>query len=98
MLFHLRRHLQHHLRQVFAVLREHVGIGLAHHMQHHIIIMWVAVVTMGIPVGRAQVQLHIAHPQRATDAHLRVEEVGSSVAVVQPWVNHLHLAAVGGGE
>ena len=41
------------------------------------------------------VNLHIAHPHHAVDAHLSVEEVGSGVHVMQSGVYHLHAAPVG---
>ena len=54
--------VQHELRQVFAPLVPHVGIGLFHHVQHHVIIGLVAVVVVQVPVGRALVNLNVAHP------------------------------------
>jgi hypothetical protein len=41
-------------------------------------------------------ELHISHPQRTANAHLRIEEVWAGIAVVQAWVNHFHRTAVGG--
>ena len=95
-LFHAFGHLQDKLRQVVTFLAEHVGIGLAHHVQHHVVVARVAVVAMHVPVSRMHVNLHVAHPQRSAQAHLGIEEVGPGIAVVQARVDDLHLAAVGG--
>ena len=67
-------------------------------MQHHIIIMVVLLMAVEIPVRRLVVYLHVSHPQRTVDLHLRVEEVGSCVAVVQSRINDLHVLSVGGLE
>ena len=46
-------------------------------MEHHIIIAWVAVVSMTIPVAGLQMDFYVAHPQCAANLHLCVEEVGA---------------------
>ena len=88
----------HELRQVVAVLGKHVAVGLADHVEHHIIIGVVLVVSVDIPVTAFKVQLHVAHPQCVADAHLRIEEVRSCIAVVQSWVDDLHRPSVGGQQ
>ena len=92
---HVLRHLELHLRQVVATFRHDIGIHHRRHVQDHVVVRRVGVVTMQKPVGRALVNLHIAHPHHAVDAHLGVEEVGSGVHVMQSGVYHLHAASVG---
>ena len=89
------RHLELHLRQVVATFGHDIGIHHSRHVQDHVVVRRVGVVTMQKPVGRALVNLHIAHPHHAVDAHLSVEEVGSGVHVMQSGVYHLHAASVG---
>ena len=84
------RNLEHQLRQVVTVLCLHIHISHTNHMEHHIIISWVVVVSVTIPVTGLEVYLHIAHPQRATNLHLRVEKVGPCIAVVQSCVQNLN--------
>ena len=98
MLSHGVGNLQLYLWQIASVVGQHVGIGFLHHMQHDVVIPCIAVVSVDVPVAAAQVYLDVAHPQRTADAHLRVEEVGPGVAVVQARVYHLHLASVGRRE
>ena len=93
---HLGRHRQHHLGQIVAVVGHHVGIGIASDVQHHVVIPRIAVVTVLVPLAAVLMNLHIAHPQRAADAQLGVEEVGTGVAIVQARVDDLHQLAVGG--
>ena len=96
MLLYVARHLHLHLRQVVAVLCQHLRVGHAHYVQHHIIIFRVVVMAVMIPVARLHVYLYIAHPERSSYAHLGIEEVGTCIPVVQAGINHLHLATVGG--
>ena len=42
--------------------------------------------------------LHIADPERSVDPHLRIEEVGTGMAVVQSHIDHLHRLPVRGGQ
>ena len=73
-----------------------VHVGLSAHVEHHVVVCRVVVVAVSVPVARLVVYLHVAHPQGAVHLHLRVEEVGSGVAVVQAGVEHLHSSVVGG--
>ena len=92
------RHGQHGLRHKVAALRLHVAVGQPHDVEHHIIVMLVALVAVQIPVAGAVVQLDVAHPQRAAYLDAGVEEVGPAVVVVQSGVDHLYRASVGGGQ
>ena len=98
MLPHAVGDFQNELRQIAVVVGQHVGVGLRHYVQHHIVIFGITVVAVGVPLAAAQVNFHVAHPQRIAYAHLCVEEVGSRIAVVQARVQHLHLASVSGRE
>ena len=81
-LANMLRHRQHHLWYKVSLLRLHIAVGNANHMQHHIIIMCILVVSMQIPVARLVMYLDIAHPQRSVYLHLGVEEVWSGISVV----------------
>ncbi len=91
-------HGQHHLRNHPPLGCHRLAVGFPHHMQDDTVISRVAVVTMAVPVGRAQVQLHVAGPQDAVHQHLGVEEVGAAVAVVHARVYHIHAPAAGGAQ
>ena len=95
---HLGGHLYLHLRQILAARVLHVAVGLTYDMEHDVIVARVVLMAMQVPVGRAVVNLDVAHPQRPVDFHLGIEEVGPCIAVVQSWVDDLHLATVGGRQ
>ena len=95
---HLLRHCELHLRQVVATFGHNVGIHHRCHVQDHVVVRRIGVVAMQKPVGRAFVNLHIAHPHHAVDAHLGIEEIRSGVHVQQPRVDNLHAATVGGAQ
>ena len=59
---HLLRHLQFHLRQIFARGGNHVAVDAAGHMEHYILVGRVVVVAVLIPVARTLMDFHIAHP------------------------------------
>ena len=66
-------------------------------MQDDIVVGIVVLMTMGIPVAGPLVYLHIAHPQRAVQFYLGIEEVGTAVApVVETGVDDLNLLPVSG--
>ena len=81
-LANMLRHRQHHLWYKVSLLRLHIAVGNANHMQHYIIIMDVLVVSMQIPIARLVMYLDIAHPHRSVYLHLGVKEVWSGISVV----------------
>jgi hypothetical protein len=54
--------------------------------------------TMKIPVGRPLVNLDITHPQRPSYLHLSIEEVGTSIMVMQSYINDFQFLPVGSVE
>ena len=88
--------MQLQLRRMRPVGSDNVGIYHRRYVQHHVVVCFVLIMSMGVPVGRFLVYLHISHPHHAADFHLGIEEVGTVVAVVQTGVYHLHEASVGG--
>ena len=62
--------------------------------EDNIIIALVLIVAMQIPVARLVVDLHVAHPERLPYPDLRIEEVGTCVAIVQSRIDYLDSHAV----
>ncbi len=91
---HALGHLQDKLRRHTAAVSGHRGACLAHYVQDDVVVGTVLVVPMQEPVRRLEVDFHITHPQRAADAHLGIEKVGTGIAVVQAGVNDFHLFSV----
>ena len=60
--FYLLGYIELHLRQIFASRGFNIGIYYTSHMEHHIIIAWVAVVSMTIPVAWTEMNLYVSHP------------------------------------
>ena len=89
------RNLKLQLWQVFATRVLHVAVGHAHHMEHHIVVSRIVVVPVLVPVAGTVVNLHIAHPQRAVDLQLCVEEVGPGIpAVMESGIHYLDAPAI----
>ena len=88
-------HVELHLRQILSPRVHHIGIDRTGHVEHHIVIAAILVVAVQIPVRRLVVNLHIPHPEGAVDIHLRIEEIGTCIVVVQSGVNHFDELAVG---
>ena len=95
---HIPGHLKHHLGHTPAFARDDVGVNHPGHMQHHVVIGAVAVVPVDAPARRPVVYLDVPNPHSAAYLHLRVEEVGPRVAVLQARVNHLYGQSVGRHE
>ena len=89
------RHIELHLRKILSLCILHIGVHLAHHVEYHIIIPWVAVMMVQIPVAGFVVDLDVANPQGTVDSHFRIKEVRSCVVIVQAWVYHFDVLAVG---
>ena len=91
--------IEHHLRRNASRRRHHLHIIQTYHVENHVIIRFVAVVTVAIPVGSLDVHLDVAHPLHSVDLHLSIEEVRSGVRpVVYTHINNLHSASVCGSE
>ena len=88
------RHIELHLSEKLPVAVHHLGIQDARHMEDHIVISLVLVMSMNIPVARLVVDLHIPHPKRPSDLDLRIEEIRTRIAIMQTRVNHLDNLAV----
>ena len=86
---HAVGHVELHLAYKLPVGVHHLGVEHARHVKDHVVVAPVFVVAMQIPVRRLVVYLHVAHPQCLADPHLRIEEVGPRIAVVQSRVDHL---------
>ena len=65
------------------------------YVEYHIVVAAVAVVSVGVPVGRAVVYLDVSHPHGAANPHLGIEEVGTGIAVVEPRVDYFNAETVG---
>ena len=87
-------HVELHLFEKLSVGIHHLCIENGSHVENHVGVVLVLVVTVQIPVTRLVVDLHIPHPQGSVDSHLRIEEVGTCVAVVQSRVNHFDVLSV----
>ena len=92
------RHIELQLRYLRAVRIENGTVDDRSHMEDDIVVVAAVIVVMAKPVARAQVYLHIAHPQRAANLDRRRDEVGSGVRIVHARVEHLHTLSVGGQE
>ena len=95
MLADVLRHAELHLWDIVPLAVLDIRVDGAANMQHHVVVVRVAVVAVLIPVGGAVVNLDIAHPQCAVNLHFGVEEVRSGVVVMQSRVNNLYSSAVG---
>ena len=93
-LTHVPRHIQLQLRQIFTLGILYIRVDDSRHVEHHVVVVRVFVVTMHIPVARLLVDLHIPHPQRAAYLHFGIEEVRSCIVVVQARVNHFDVLAI----
>ena len=82
------RYIELHLFDKLAVGVHHLCIQHACHVENHIIVTRILVMAVQIPVTGFVMDLHVAHPQRPADLHLRIEEVGTCIVVVQAGVNH----------
>ena len=91
-------HVEHHLRGRGALAGADHDISNVHDMEHDVVIACVAVMAVDEPVGSLVMDLHIADPERSVDPHLRIEEVGTGMAVVQSHIDHLHRLPVRGGQ
>ena len=92
------RNLYAHLRRPLPVGRDGLGIDIGDNVENHVVVSRIHVVMVAKPVGGAGVNLHVARPQRAVDAHLGIEEVGAGLQVVHARVDHLHRLPLRCGE
>ena len=92
------RHLQAHLRYGALLRGGHLAVGILCDVQHDAVIGGIGVVSVTVPIRRAQVNLHVARPQHAVYQHLGIEEVGPTVAVVRTRVYHFHPPSVRGAQ
>ena len=95
---HGGRYVEAHLRHLVSARGVDVGVGRGSHVQDHVVIVRVVVVSVGVPVGRSLMDLHVSHPERAPDLNLGVEEVGTRVGVLQARVDHFDGLARDGHE
>jgi hypothetical protein len=98
MLADMLRHVELHLHEVLPLTVDDVPVHSLTDMEHDIVVARVTVVAVQVPVAGLTVNFDIAHPQRVADAHLRIEEVGPGVVVMQSRVDDLHRPAVGGRQ
>ena len=91
---HMFRHVELHLFDILPVGVHHLRIQYASHVQNHVVVTLILIMAMQIPVARFVVDLHVTHPQRPPDSHLRIEEVRARIAVVQPRVDHFNGLAI----
>ena len=88
-------HIQLHLWKILSLGVLHIGIRFAHHVEHHIVIPWVAVMMVLIPVAGLVVNLDITHPKRAVNFDFGIKEIWSCVPIVQARIDHFDVLAVG---
>ena len=88
------RDFQLHLWDVLSFCVCHLAIRVACDMQHDIVVSLVFVMSMQIPVARLVVNLHVTHPECLVDFHFSIEEIRSTVVIMQSGVNHLDGSAV----
>ena len=74
-------------------MRKGKRVGLAHDVEHDIIIVRVAVVAVVKPIGGAVVNLYVAGPIGGADLDFRIEEVGPIMGVGEPHVDDLNALA-----
>ena len=92
----VRRNAHHQLRQGGAVFCSDGTVLAFHHVEHHVVVGGVAVVAVPVPVGCQTVDFYIPHPVCFANADLCVEEVGSSVQVVQSRIDDFDGSSVCG--
>ena len=87
---------QYALGDMFATRIDGRFVVLANDMQDDIVVGRIGVMVMATPVGRTHMDLHIAHPLLLADTQVRMAEVGSRIAVVFAYRQHLNGQTVGG--
>ena len=87
-------HVELHLFDKLAVAVHNFCVDNACHVEDHVVVVLVLVVSMQIPVARLVVNLNVSYPESPADSHFRIEEVRTCVAVVQSGVNHLDVLSV----
>ena len=95
---HIVGDAQLQLRHPFATLGKHIALEALNHMENHVLIGLIAIVTVTIPVGTLLVYFHIAHPQHAIELYFCIEKVGTGIVIVQAHIDYLDRAAIVGDE
>ena len=95
---HASWNLKFHLWQYRPIHGSCLCVYFSHYVEDDAVVVGILVVPVPVPVTGLVVNLHIAHPQRMVDFHLRIEEVWTGVHVVQPRIDDLNTAAVCSGE
>ena len=87
-------HIELHLFDKLPVTVHDFCVDNACHMEDHVVVVLVFVMSMQIPVARLVMNLDISNPESPADSHFRIEEVWTCVAIVQSRVNHLDVLSV----
>ena len=92
------RHAHFPLGQGMSVGRFDGAIGDAHHVQHHIIVVFVGFMAVSVPIRRSFVYFHVTDPQLSADFDFGVEEIGAGIVVVQSRVDDFERKSVDGAH
>ena len=95
-LTHKGRNIHLQLWKIVAFCRFYVTVDDSGHVENHVVVGRIVVVSVQIPVAGAFMDFHVTHPKRSVDFHLGIEEVGSRMMVVQSGVYDFHGLSVSG--